>query len=215
MPSPIDMSPCGYRQMDCMVAAGVEDNKGAAVIYTILTNGGTSRQRRTPLDSDSRYPAWTDDSRRFAFQSNRKGDLGIWWQAADGTDEASRLTTAATGEEHIPESWSPDRTTLLYSVTINGIASLWTMTVRNGTPGKSATIRTSDVHRPDECDILAEWESRRLHANGKGGHHGLRRAVSQPVPGRVPAPNLADSPKHPRWSSDSKHYLLRPAGGRL
>ena len=101
------------------VAAGVEADKENATIYTIATSGGTSRQRRTPPDSDSRYPAWTHDSRRFAFQSNREGDLGIWWQLADGSGQATRLTTATVGEEHIPEAWLADGT-LLYSVTIKG-----------------------------------------------------------------------------------------------
>ena len=72
------------------------------MIYTIATSGGTSRQRRTPLDSDSRYPAWTRDSRRFAFQSNRGGDLGIWWQAADGTGEATPLDDSGRGRRTHP-----------------------------------------------------------------------------------------------------------------
>ena len=105
-----------------------------------------SRQRLTPSDSDNRYPAWTHDSRRIAFQSNRGGDLGIWWQAADGSDQATRLTTAAAGEEHIPESWTADGT-LLYSITTKGARRrLWTTTSskRKGRPNRSV----SEARRP-------------------------------------------------------------------
>ena len=195
------------------VAAGVEDDKGAAVIYTIPTNGGTSRQRRTPLDSDSRYPAWTHDSRRFAFQSNRKGDLGIWWQAADGTDEASRLTTAASGEEHIPESWSPDRTTLLYSVTINGIASLRTMTVRNGTPGKSEPFGRQTSTDPMSATFSPDGKAVAYTRTEKGDI----TVCVEPFPSQFQVeclpPNLGDSPKHPRWSPDGKHIYYDPRPG--
>ena len=55
-----------------------------ATIYTIATNGGTSRQRLTRLESDHRHPAWTHDSQRIAFQSYQH--RGIWWMAADRTD---------------------------------------------------------------------------------------------------------------------------------
>jgi serine/threonine-protein kinase len=40
------------------------------------------------------FPAWTPDSRRIVFSSNRGGGQNnIWWQAADGTGAAERLTT--------------------------------------------------------------------------------------------------------------------------
>jgi Tol biopolymer transport system component len=40
------------------------------------------------------FPVWTPDGRRIVFSSNRGGQqFNIWWQAADGTGAAERLTT--------------------------------------------------------------------------------------------------------------------------
>ena len=67
---------------------------------------GTTEIRRLTFDGKSRFPVWSSDSRRVTFQSARDGDRGIFWQFADGSGTAERLTTAAADEEHVPESWS-------------------------------------------------------------------------------------------------------------
>jgi len=38
------------------------------------------------------FPVWTLDGRRIIFSSNRGGQGNLWWQAADGTGAAERLT---------------------------------------------------------------------------------------------------------------------------
>jgi eukaryotic-like serine/threonine-protein kinase len=39
-------------------------------------------------------PVWTLNSQRIIFSSNRGGANNLWWQAADGTGDAERLTTS-------------------------------------------------------------------------------------------------------------------------
>jgi Tol biopolymer transport system component len=59
---------------------------------------------------------WVDND-RVAFQSDREGDLGIFWQRADGTSPPARLTKPDDGDTaHVPESSSPDGKTLLFAV---------------------------------------------------------------------------------------------------
>jgi hypothetical protein len=41
------------------------------------------------------FPVWTPDGRRIVFSSARSGQLNLWWQAADGTGAAERLTTSS------------------------------------------------------------------------------------------------------------------------
>ncbi len=193
------------------VAVGVEADKDTAAIYTIAASGGTGRQPLTELQSDSRYPAWTQDNRRIAFQSNRGGDLGIWWQAANGRDQPVQLTKAAGGEEHIPESWSADDT-LLYSVTIGGLASLRTLTVRNGKPGPS---------QPFGREKSVDSMSAVISPNGKFVAYTRTDARDreiticvEPFPSEFIStclePHLADSPKHPRWSPDGARLYYDP-----
>jgi serine/threonine-protein kinase len=103
------VSPDGKR-----VAFGSDDGKEAAVwIYDL---SGVSSMRRLTLGSRNRHPVWSADGEHVAFQSDRDGDLGIFWQRVDGTTTAERLTKPEKDTAHVPESWSPDGKTLLFSV---------------------------------------------------------------------------------------------------
>src|SRR5258706_12408773 len=103
------LSPDGKR-----IAFGTDDGKDANVwIYDVA---GASSARRLTLGGRNRVPVWSADSERVAFQSDREGDLGLFWQRADGTTAAERLTKPDKDTAHVPESWSPDGKTLLFSV---------------------------------------------------------------------------------------------------
>src|SRR5262249_40598971 len=67
----------------------------------------------TPLTSrwNNSAPVWTPDSRRITFTSSRGGKGNLFWQPADGSGPAERLTTSANVQ--IAESWSPDGRTLV------------------------------------------------------------------------------------------------------
>src|SRR5262249_55499568 len=68
------------------VAFGIEDGKEAAVwIYEL---SGARSMRRLTVGGANRYPVWTPDGKRIAFQSDREGDFGIFWQLADGSGMA-------------------------------------------------------------------------------------------------------------------------------
>ena len=51
--------------------------------------------------------------------------MGIFWQRADGTDTAVRLTEPETDVRHVPQSFSPDGSVLLFdAVTGTGTTTL-------------------------------------------------------------------------------------------
>ncbi len=64
--------------------------------------------QRLTFGGNNRFPIWTANN-RVAFQSDREGDLAIFWQSAVG-GTAERLTKPEPGTSHVPESWSPKAT---------------------------------------------------------------------------------------------------------
>ncbi len=101
------VSPDGKR-----IALATHDGKEAVVSIHELS--GSSSIRRLTFGGNNRFPLWSADGRRVAFQSDREGDLAVFWQPADG-GTAERLTTPDRGISHVPESWSPDGDVLLFS----------------------------------------------------------------------------------------------------
>jgi len=70
---------------------------------------------------ENRFPIWSTDGQRVAFQSDRE---------ADGSGAAERLTKPdQKGVSHVPEAWSPKGDTLFSRSTKDGTASLWTRSI--------------------------------------------------------------------------------------
>jgi Tol biopolymer transport system component len=109
------------------IALGSDDGKQA--IIWIHELAGSSEPRRLTLQGQSRFPIWSPDGVRIAFQSDREKDLAIFAQRADGTGPIERLTKPDHGDEHVPQSWSPDGRYLLFSVVKARASSLWALSV--------------------------------------------------------------------------------------
>ena len=60
----------------------------------------------------NRAMAWSPDGRRLAFSAPRDGSENVYWQAADGTGAAERLTKGAKAE--FPSYFLPDGKRLLF-----------------------------------------------------------------------------------------------------
>src|SRR5262249_23003729 len=111
-------------------AVGVDDGREAYI--SIYSLSGTSPLRRLTFGGHDRFPVWSGDSQWIAFQSDREGDRGIFMQRADGSSpRAERLTKPEAGVSHIPESWSSDGRTLLFSAKKDDMFSLWMLSLAN------------------------------------------------------------------------------------
>jgi serine/threonine-protein kinase len=200
------VSPDGTR-----VAFGLDDGHTEAVwLYDLA---GTSAMHRLTFGGNNRFPIWTADGKRIAFQSDRDGDLAIFWQAADGTGVAERLTTAAKGESHAPESWAPERDMLLFSVTQGSDVALSALSLRDRKATPFGGIRASNstevgaVFSPD-----GRWVA---YTSNEGGRATI---YVQPFPTTGATYQLfakgSDDPHHPAWSPDGKEllYVSRPGG---
>src|SRR5262249_10154260 len=94
------VSPDGRR-----VAVGTDD--GAESDIWIFDLAGPTLPYRLTFGGRNRFPTWTSNGERIAYQSDRDGDRAIFWQRIDSPgNQAERLTKPEKGHEHIPTSWS-------------------------------------------------------------------------------------------------------------
>jgi Tol biopolymer transport system component len=196
------LSPDGKR-----IAFGSDDGKDAIVwIYDVT---GASSARRLTLEGRNRVPVWSADGERVAFQSDRDGDLGLFWQRADGTTAAERLTTPDKDTAHVPESWSPDGKTLLFSVAKGSVYTIAALSL----PGKKVTpvggiqsvFPLSATFSPD-----GRWVA--YSASAPGPRAGSVFVQPFPTTGAT-YPISKGNGFHPMWSPDGKELFYSTGGG--
>jgi serine/threonine-protein kinase len=84
------------------------------------------------------WAIWTPDGRRLTFR--RDDPPNIFWQPADGSGEAERLTTSEHTQR--PTSWSPDGKTLVFTeVAPDGLFDIGLL-VRDGEPTSRPFLQT-------------------------------------------------------------------------
>ena len=195
------LSPDGTR-----IAFGTDDGKDAIVwIYDLAA----SSARRLTLGGRNRVPVWSADGERVAFQSDRDGDLGLFWQRADGTTAAERLTTPDKDTAHVPESWSPDGQTLLFSVAKGSsyAVSALSLTDKKVTPvgGIQSPIPPSATFSPD-----GRWVA--YSATPPGAPFASLFVQPFPTTGAT-YPISTGGGFHPTWSPDGKELFYFMGGG--
>jgi serine/threonine-protein kinase len=201
------VSPDGRR-----IAFGTDDGKAAALwVYEV---SGVSAMRRLTFDGQgrNRYPIWSSNSQRVAFQSDREGDLGIFWQRADGDGAAERLTRPEAGRAHIPEAWSPDGGHVLFSEVANLVATVQVLSLKERTTTRLDATETSVATLPGAVfSPDGRWVA---YASRQGR---TRSAVYvQPFPptgAKYQISSDADDGHHPMWSPDGNELLFNPGPG--
>jgi eukaryotic-like serine/threonine-protein kinase len=151
----------------------LESDEGGSAQVLIYGLAGTSAIRRLTFGGNNRFPIWTPDGKRVTFQSDREGDAGVFWQDADGSGAAQRLTRSEQGESHIPESWAPDGQSLLVTVLKNGKYTLSVFSLRDRkvlpVPGAESAMPIDAMFHPN-----GKWVVYRAAITGRD----LRPAVS-------------------------------------
>ena len=80
------------------------------MLWTYDLSRGT--QTRLTIEGQNRNAIWTPDGKRVTFRSSQAGAENLFWQPADGSGVAERLTTSENNQT--PASWSPDGKSLLF-----------------------------------------------------------------------------------------------------
>jgi serine/threonine protein kinase/Tol biopolymer transport system component len=188
---------------------GTTDGKQDVVSTYELSEA--SAVRRLTFEGNNRFPIWAGNTGRVAFQSDRQGDLAIFWQPADGSTPAQRLTTPGPGTSHTPESWSPDGKVLLFSATKGLTSSLWTFSLsdRRETPFGEVTTSTSPTNAV--FSPKGEWVAYQV------GQTGLIEASTfvQPFPATGSKHLVTQVGGRPLWSYDGTELFYVPATGRF
>ena len=168
-----------------------------------------SSMRRLTFGGKNRLPIWSADSRRVAFQSDREGDAAIFWQPADGTGTAERLTKPEPGTAHSPESWSPDGAHVLFSVTKGSNVSLWTLSLQDKKVAPFGRVQSSEptnaAFSPD-----GRWV---VYASNEAGSS---RMYVQPFPAtgaQYQISMLNGVYVYPLWSRDGRELFAHRVGG--
>ena len=201
------VSPDGKR-----ITFGTVESKEAIVWTFDLV--GTSAIQRLTFDGNSRFPIWSSDNSRVAYQSDREKDLGIFWQLADGSGPVERLTKPNPGESHEPESWSPPpNQMLLFNVRKGSDVTLWMLSL----PDKKVT-QIAGVHSTiSPTGAVFSRDGRWVAYTSTEGNKTTVYVQPFPPTGakyELPARG-ADVPQHVAWSADGKElfYSPRPGGG--
>ena len=198
------MSPDGRR-----IAFGSSDAPDTSIWVYDLAAGGSAQ--RLTFGGHDRFPVWSSDSQRVIFQSDRGGDLGLFWQRADGVGTAERLTQPGKGIEHVPQSASPDGKVLLVDQrdqAANAKTALMAFAFKDKsmTPfGAVVSTRTTGaIFSPDGRRVVYTIRER------------ADVLYTQPFPAtgaKVQISTNAETGHHPVWSSDGKELYYNPGPG--
>jgi dipeptidyl aminopeptidase/acylaminoacyl peptidase len=190
------VSPNGKR-----LAVGNDDGKEENVWIYDLTR--SAAPRRLTFGGRNRAPIWSADGTYVTFQSDREGDSAIFWQRADGSGTAERLTRPESGTAHFPDSWAPDGGTLLFTVTNAGQGTaLWALSLREK---KAAPF--GGIKYPPSIGVLVRAA---FSPDGRWVAYGDAGGVYvQPFPATGAKYQIAGG-NSPAWSRDGKQlfYVL-------
>ena len=190
------------------------DEGEAENVWVYQLEGGTALRRLT-FGGQNGFPVVSADGERVAYQSDREGDLAIYWQLFDGTGPAERLTTPESGAVHVPESWSPDGEHLLFAEEKSARHSLWVLSIQDGQVSEFGGVQSANppqaVFSPN-----GRWVAYASNPEVGGLPQPDRGVYLQPFPetgARYKAPGiLLDF--HPTWSPDGAALFYVPTRPR-
>lgn len=192
------------------VAVSTDDGREANVWIVDVT--GTMSITRLTYVGRNRFPVWSSDGQRVAFQSDRDGDLGIFAQRIDGTGTPERLTRADASTSHRPESWGPKDQHLLFTIAKDIQFELHALSLadRRTTPvgGIKSAAPVGAVFSPD-----GRWIAYAVSESDIG--HSVAYVEPFPATGARHQISRDDDGHHPVWSTDNHRLFYVPRPQRM
>ena len=180
------------------------DGNASNILIHDLTRGST--RQLTSSETGSRFPVWSPDGGRIAYASERDGAGGIFWQPADGSGTAERLTTANRDTAHVPTSWSPDGETLLFTMTHrDGTFTLHTVSLSTGHVAPFGDIRSKLYTPAATFSPDGRWVAYTA-SEGDANEVSGGQVFVEPFP-RTGARYPIARGLHPMWSPDRRELF--------
>ena len=145
-----------------------------------------------------------------AYQSDREGDVSIFWQPADGSGAAERLTKAAPVNRTHPSHGRQRPIRCSSACYKDGEHTLWALSLPDKTVARFGAVRST-------VPINAAFSPDGRWIAYQSDQSGRITLYVQPVPptGAVYpfVPRGNDVPHEPMWSPDSKELFYNPRAG--
>ena len=209
---PIEVPPrnYAYAQLSPDGTRVALDSRDEEFDIWVFDLGRATLQRLTFDPGLNRAPVWSPDGTRLAFTREVGGWEAAYWQAADGSGVAERLTGGAAevtpGTETFPSAFLPDGSGLLYSAGSNdvGVVSI------GDTPVEAAIITGAASERNPAVSPDGRWLA--YQSNESGRHEVYVRPFPDVNTGRWQI--STDEGTRPEWSADGKElfYFVEDSG---
>ena len=197
----VRVSPDGTR-----LAVDLDDD-----VWTYDTVRGTLNRVTTDPARDQ-SPVWTLDGTRLVFQTNRGGFPELFWTPADGTGRPERILSRGESVALVPESWTPDGTTFLFSEVGAGGTSFTTdvgVVSLEGDPAGDLLIE--DEFQTGQATVSPDGQWIAYDSDLSG----LKEIYIQRFPDLGNRLRIStDGGRLPRWSADGTELFYQSLDGR-
>jgi serine/threonine-protein kinase len=172
---------------------------------------GRATLTRLTLDpGQDNFPLWTPDGRRIIFSSDRGvGQPNLWWQAADGTGAAERLTTNSHAQ--FLTGITPDGTAVVYNETTPTMGRDLLMVGLDGIHGVTPLLQTKFDERNGIVSPDGRWLA--YESNSSGPFEVYVRPFPNVGDGLWPVSTAGG--RQPLWARSGRELFYVGADGAL
>ena len=195
------LSPDG-RQLAFAVNDGKEQN-----VWVYELSGASSMRRLTFGGSLNHDPVWSEDGERILFRSNREGDIGVFWQRADGAGAPERLLKPDSGVSGLaPESWVPRDQRFFFVTVKGGDFDVWIYSLQDK-KASPVIVVPSSAQNVASISPDGRWLAYESDETGR------MEIYVQPFPGTGGKFQITkDGGTYPLWSRDGKELFYLNLG---
>jgi eukaryotic-like serine/threonine-protein kinase len=154
-------------------------------------------------------PVWTPDGHRLIFSSDRAGPRNLFWQAADGTGTAERLTESPNRQS--ASGVSPDGTRLIFTQTDSKTGDDVMQLELNGSRPVTPLVQSSFAERNGVVSPDGRWLA--YEANDSGREEVFVRPFPDVNSGRWPVSTAGGI--RPLWAPSGQELIYVAPTGAL